>query len=268
MKEKWEELKKSISINPQGNRVRFVPIVPNNRLNSSPSNSSGRLLFKPFVPKHIAICSGKENINSIQHKNDVGNQNITPVSHGETSLYPLRPCLKNPRSVSLQVSQSLQELKINTSTSFEKCSMDALENNLPKIPLRTLWTNDNNSKKFEKTISLKNNTFRKPFMLPSLNCSSQNTPSTNYVLPSKFQNKEQVLPTSNPVMNSRYFKSYSLSTSENLNCSFFTSDIEGSSASSHSVDSLEQNSSSCLNKPFNIDDIWKNSVSKSQLPKM
>jgi len=278
LKERWEDLKKNILINPQGNRVRFVPIVPNNvSRNTLPSNLPRNLLFKPFIPKHMINNNpSKDNIDITQFKNEKENKNTSPINHMETPLYPTRFNMNSHKSVSLQISQKQQEIQLNTSASFvEKCNMNSLENSLPKLPLRTIWTNDNTSRDFKCTLPLKNNSLKKPFS-PSLNCMSQTMENTNYVLKSKFQNKSQVLPSPlNTINNSKFLKSYSVSTTqsqklypiaENTNTSFFTSDIEKSSVACQNISSLESNTLKYINQPFNTDNIWKDYPYQS--PKM
>lgn len=273
LKERWEDLKKNISINPQGNRVRFVPIVPNNanRPNALPPPISRNLLFKPFIPKYITNCPGKENINLTQHINDKETKNM-PVAHYEPTHYQPRFNMKNNKSVGLQFSRKQQEVKnLNTSTSFvDNYNMNALNNSLPKLPLRDIWKNDNSTKDFGCTLPQKNHVFKKPFA-PERNYLSQTVPSTNYALNSKFQNKtSQLLPNSlNTTKSSQYFKpSYSLPVSQsqksypitdNSNTSFFTSETELlSSATYQNINTLEQNGYNYINQPFSMDDIWKN----------
>lgn len=282
MKERWEDLKKNISINPQGNRVRFVPIIPNNsnqHINVLPPTSSKSLMFKPFKPKHINNCPTQENVNLAQLQNyDKEYKNIAPVAHMDTPLYPSKFNMNHQKSLGLQFSQKQQEVKkLDTSNSFvEKCNMDALENSLPKLPLRTIWTNNNSTKDFGCTLPSKIHTFKKPFSL-NLNCLST-TQSTNYMLNSKHS---QVVP--NPtsmVNNSRYFKSsYPLSASsgqklnqvlENMNTSFFSVGNEKlSSATGQNVNTLEQHSFGCTSftQPFKMDDIWKDDY-QCQPPRM
>lgn len=280
MKESWEDLKKNISINPQGNRVRFIPIVPNYTNNSnvlSPLTPSHNLLFKRFIPKHITICPSKGNNNTIKYSNDNENKSIMSVAQTETPHYPAKFNVNDCKSGSLQLSQKQHEVKkLISSTSFvEKCDMNLLKNNLYKVPLSTIWTNDN-SNNFE---SSKNNAFGKPFS-SSISCLSQTIQGTSYGVKPKIQTKNlQILPpnTKNTINNSRYFKSsYSLFTSpgHNLypkaeNTSFFTSETENASscAFGQNTNILEQpNPLSCINKSFNIDDIWKNN--QFQPPRM
>lgn len=272
MKERWEDLKKNISINPQGNRVRFVPIIPNNsnqRINVLPPNSSKSMLFKPFKPNLINNCPRKEN-NLTQHKdNDKEYNNSTPVTHIET--HPSRFNVDSQKFVGLQFSQKHQEVKkLNTSNSVvENCNMNELENSLPRLPLRTVWTNNNSLKDFGCTLPTKIHTFKKPFS-SNLNYLSTSKQSTNYVLNSKFQKQPQVIPNPMSMINSsRYFKSsYPLSASlgqklhpiaENMNTSFFSMDNEKPSApvTDQNINTLEQYSLGCINQPFNMDDIWK-----------
>lgn len=240
--------------------MRFVPIVPNNanRLNTLPQHSPRSMIFKPFIPKHMAnnnnSVSSKENINYIPHNNYKENHNVMPGTQPRFNMI-------NPRSVSLQVSQKQQEVKLNTSASFvDKCNLNLMGNNLPKLPLRTIWTN-NSLTDFEPP---KSNPFRKLFS-SDLNCSSQTIQSINYASDLKFQNKTPILP--NTFNNSRYFKlPYSPPTScsqklypiaENMSSSFFTSDIETSFSTGQNLDLFELNSFG-INQPFNMDDIWKN----------
>lgn len=270
LKERWEDLKKNISINPQGNRVRFIPIVPNNAkrpnvLSPTPLRS---LIFKPFTQKNITNYTSKENTNSVQQKIERGKKNM-PVTNMENSHYPTRFFTNNYKSISLQ--QNQQEIKqLNSKTSFVgKCNMNALDNSLPKLPLRTIWSNDNTSKDFGCSLSLKNNASRKP-VSTGLNCLSQTTQNSNYALKSTFSNKtSQVLPNlSTTFNNSRYLKSSSVSssssqilysTTENMNTSFFTADNEKSSlATDQNINVLEPNTLSCSKQPFNIEDIWGN----------
>lgn len=273
MKERWEDLKKNISINPQGNRVRFIPIVPNNAKRPNvlpPLNPSRGLLFKPFIPKHITICPNQGNMNLLKHSNDNENKKITPVQI-ETPCYPARFNVKDCKSVSLQISQKQHEVKKLVSSSIssvEKCDINLSENS--KVPLRTIWTN-NSLNNFECNLTSKNNAFGKPFS-SSLSCLSQTIQSTSFGVKSKIQSKApQVFPpnTKNILNNSRYIKSsYSLFTSpgHNLypiaeNTSFFTSETENASSCAFGqiTNTLEQpNPLSCIKKPFNIDDIWKN----------
>lgn len=266
LKEKWEDLKKNISINPQGNRVRFVPIVPNNvnRLNTLPSTSSRGLLFKPFIPKHITSCASKENMSLVQYKNDNENKNIMSVTPVENLLHSAKFNTKN------FIPQHFQkkEVNLNTSTSLvEKCNMNLLENSLPKFPLRTIWTNANNSKDFECSSSFKNKAFRKP-CLSNLNCSSQTVQNTNYVLKSKFQNT--ISDPLNTVNVSQYFKSPFLISKftdhklhpipENMSTSFFSTDIDNLTLATggQNLNTLEKNSLSSSNQTLNLDNIWKN----------
>lgn len=272
LKERWEGLKKNISINPQGNRVRFIPIVPNNvRRNLLPPNTSKSLLFKPFIPKYMTICPNKDNVNTTQLQDDKENKNMMPVNSVKTPHCSTRRFnINSHKSVSLQISQKRQETQdLNTSTSsIEKFNLNSLENSLPKLPLRTIWTNDNRSKNFGSTLPLEINSFGKPFS-PNLNCLPQNVQSTNYVQKSKFQNETSVLPNPmNTTNNSRYSKSYSVSTAaqnqklypitENMNTSFFTSDDEKSSTAGQNMNLLELNSLNYINQPFNMSDICKN----------
>jgi len=273
LKERWEDLKKNISINPHGNRVRFVPIIPNNsnqRINVFQQTSSKSLLFKPFKPNHINNCPSKENVNLAQHKNnDKKYNNFAPVTHMETPLQPSRLNVNNQKFVGIKFSQKQQEVKkLNTSNSVvENCNMNELENSLPRLPLHTVWTNDNSSKDFGCTLPTKMHTFKKPFS-SNLNYLSTTKQSTNYMLNSKFQKQSQVIP--NPmskINSSRYFKSsYPLSASlgqklhpiaENTNTSYFTMDNEKpSSVTGQNINALEQYSG-CINQPFNMDNIWK-----------
>jgi len=182
LKGRWEDLKKNISINPQGNRVRFVPIVPNNsnqRVNVLPPTSSKSLLFKPFKPKHINNYPSKENFNLFKNS-DKEYKNISPVTHMETPPYASRFNMNNQKFVDLQFSHKQQEVQhFDTSNSLvEVCNMNALENTLPKLPLRTIWTNDNSSKDFGCTLSTKIHAFKKPFS-SNLNCLSITKQSTN-----------------------------------------------------------------------------------------
>lgn len=280
LKERWEDLKKNISINPQGNRVRFVPIIPNNnnqRINVLPTTSSKSMLFKPFKPNQINNCPSKENVNSTQHKNnDKEYQIVAPVTHMDTSVHPSRFSMNNQKFVGLQLSQKQQEVKkLNTLNSF--VDMNELENSLPKFPLRTIWTNDNSSKDFGCSLPTKPHTFKKLF--PSnLNCLSNTKQSTNYMLNSKYQKQSQVIPTTtNKVNSSRYLKSsYPLSAYsgqnahpivDNLNTSFFSLDNEKLSAvSGQNVNALKQYSLGCTNQPFSMDDIWKDN--QCQPPRM
>lgn len=279
MKERWEDLKKNISINPQGNRVRFVPIVPNNvnRLNAFPPNPPKSLLFKPFIQKHMIKCPSKENMTSTHdHKNDQENKNTLSVTHVESYFYPAKFNIKKHKSVSLQLSQhSREENILDISTSFgEKCDINVLKNSLPKLPLRTIWNNPNNHNRtndYEYTIPSKNNLIKNSFS-SSLNYLPHSVPAANHAFKSKLQNKSQVFP--NPVTtvnNSRYIKSsYSVSTppnqklypipeNEDPNSSFFTSvnDKTLSSNIGENINILGQNSFNCINHPFNIGDIWK-----------
>lgn len=257
LKERWEDLKKNFSINPQGNRVRFVPIIPNNsnRLDVSPPTSSRSLFFKPFIPKHMVKCSSVENINSTQHKNDEEIQNTIPVSLCQKS--PIYSTKFNKKIHKFVVPQNLpkqQNIKNpNTSTSFvDKFNMNALANSLPKLPLNTIWTNDNVSQDLRCIVPLKTNTLRKPFQ-SGLSCLPPTIESKNYIPKSRFQNKTQVLSNSTNILNNyRYFnssyflpsssshKSYSIS--KNMNTSLFASDNEKMCSASGSI---------------NIDDIWK-----------
>lgn len=267
LKERWEDFKKSIIINPQGNRVRFVPIIPNNvNHHKLPSNSSRKLLIKPFIPKYMVDCPNKDIINIVQQHNDRENKNLMPATYTET---PINPAIFNKnlhqKSVSLQTSQKRQEIQqLNTSTSFiDKFDMKSLENSLRKLPLSTIWTNnDNRSKEFGCTLPLKNNTFEKPY-LPDLHFSSQAMQGTNYEQKSTLQNKTQVLPNPlNTINNSSYFiSSNPLTTTpnqnvypiaENMNTSFFTSNIAGQSMStaSQNMNYLESNSSSYINETY------------------
>lgn len=272
MKERWEDLKKNISINPQGNRVRFVPIIPNNinRPNALPPSSSKSLLFKPFIPKHMSNCLSIENHNSTQHNNyEEDKDNLSVVTHMETLHYPSKCSMKNHNSVSLQFSLQPQEgNKLNTLT--EPYNMNELKNSLPKLPLRTIWKKDNQTNNFESILPSKNHSLRNPFS-PGLHLPSQTTSTTNYVLKSKFQNKAQVLPTSRTTINnaSCYKSSYLVPTSpnpklfpipenDNTNSSFFTSDNDKlSSTIGENINILEQNSFNFINHPFNLGDIWK-----------
>jgi len=229
-----------------------------------PPAASRSLLFKPFIPKHLTNCSGKENISLTQDKNRKENKNIMP----ETSFYSGRFDVQNSKFVGPQIFQKHQEMKcLNTSTSFvEKFNMNSLENSLPKFPLRTIWTNDSSLKDFGYTLPLQNNVFKKPFS-SGLNCMSHTMQNTNCLLKSKFQNKTQ--DPLNSINVSQYFRS-SFSHSNlvdkklhpvvtNTNTSFFTSGSDkSSSAINKSVNTLESNSFSCINQPFNMDDIWKN----------
>lgn len=254
MKERWEDLKKNFSINPQGNRVRFVPIIPNNAncLDILSPTSPRSLLFKPFIPKHMGKCSSVENINLTQQTNDEENQNTIPVSSCQKSpVYSAKFNKKNNQFFGLQVSQQQQKIKDpNTSTCFvDKFKMNALGKSLPKLPLRTIWTNDNVSQNFMCTAPSKTNTLRKPFS-SGLNCLLPTVQSTNYVPKSMFQHKTQVL--SNSSNNSRYSKSSyllpsysshkSYSIPKNTCTSVFPSDHEKISSTYGSL---------------NIDDIWK-----------
>jgi len=272
LKERWEDLKKNISINPQGNRVRFVPIIPNNnnqRINVLPPTSSKSMLFKPFKQNLINSCPRKENVNLTQHKNnDKEYNNFTPVTQMET--HPSRFNVNNHKLVGPQFSQKRQEVKkVNTSNSVvENCNMNELENSLPRLPLHTVWTNDNSLKDFGCTLPAKIHTFKKPFS-SNLNYLSTTKQSNNYnMFNSKFQKQPQVIP--NPmskINSSSYFKSsYPLSLgqklhpiAENMNTSFFSTDNEKSSApiTGQNINTLEQFSSGCINQPFNMDDIWK-----------
>lgn len=277
LKERWEDLKKNISINPHGNRVRFVPIIPNNsnqRINVLPPTSSKTMLFKPFKPNHINDCPNKENVNLAQHKNnDKKYKSFSPITHMETPLHPSRFNVNNPvnkeKFVGLQFSKKQQEVKkLNKSNSVvENCNMNELENSLPKLPLHTVWTNDNSSKDFGCTLPTKTHSFKKPFS-PNLNYLPTTKQSTNYMLNSKFQKQSQVIPhLMNKINSSRYFKSsYPLSASleqklhplaENMNKSFFTMDNEKQSpVTGQNINTLEQYSG-CINQPFNMDNIWK-----------
>lgn len=226
------------------------------------------MLFKPFIPKNIANYSSKENNKLTQVKNDQENKNIMPITHLETSLHSIKIDTKSPKLISQQFFQKHHEPKsLNTSTSFiEKCNMNALENSLPKYPLRTIWTNDNSSKDFGCTLPLQNNAFKKQIS-STLNCSSQTMQNTNYVLKSKIKNEIQ--DPSNLTNVSQYLQS-SISLSkftdhklhpipENMSTSFFTSDVDKlSSAINQNVRTLESNSLNFINHPFNMDDIWKN----------
>lgn len=271
MKERWEDLKKNISINPQGNRVRFIPIIPNNanRPNVLPPTQLRSLLFKPFTPKNTSNYSSKENTDLMQLNIESENKNM-PVGIMENPHNPARFNTNNYKSVSLQYSHKQQEVKqFNSSASFVgKCNMNALDNSLPKSPLRTIWSNDNTSKDFGCSLSLKNNVLRKPISA-ELNCLSQTTQSTNYAQKSTlFSNKtSQVLPKQlTTVNNSRYLKSLPsssdqklYSTTENMNTSFFTSDNEkSSSAIGQNINDSEPNILSCSKQPFKMDDIWEN----------
>lgn len=276
MKVRWEDLKKNISINPQGNRVRFVPIAPNNinRFNplppSLPPKSS---LFKPFIPKHLTNnCSSKENINSTQLKNDQENKTTLSDYSQDSSHYAAKFSIKNCKSASLQFSQYLQEKnKLNTSTSCkENSNISVLKNSSPKVPLRTIWNKDNSTEDFKCILPSKHNSIRKPF--PShINCLSQTIPITNNVVKSKILNKAHVLPNSLTTMNnSKYFKPsylvspsldqklYTIPENESTNSSFFTSDNDKlSSTIDENINILEQNSFNFINHPFNLGDIWK-----------
>lgn len=272
-KEKWEDLKKNISINPRGNHVRFVPIIANNvnRPNAMPptSTSSRKLLFKPFIPKHITNYTSKENVNLTQQQNDRKNENIMTINHMKTH-YPTKFNMSIPNSVNLQFSQNKHDIKKpKIPTSLEdKFNMIPLKNSLPKLPLHTIWTS-NSAKDFGCTLPLAKNAFRKQF--PSnLNCMPQAIQSTNHVMNSEYQTQTQVQPKpSTTINNSRFLKTkYSLSTpssrklypiTENMNTSFFTSDIENPSpASGMNSNTLIPNSLNCVNQPFNMDSIWKN----------
>jgi hypothetical protein len=254
LKERWEDLKKNFSINSQGNRVRFVPIIPNNtnRLDVLPPNSPRSLLFKPFIPKHMTKSTSVENINVTQHTNYEKSQNTIPVNSCQKSpIYSVKSNKKHHKCVGPQVSQQKQNIKNpNTSVcSVDKLNMNTLDNSLPKLPLHTIWINDNVSQDLRCTSTIKNNTLRKPFS-SGLNC----LPQTIHSVPkSNFQNKTQVLSNlSNTVnnfgsFNSLYLlpsssshKTYSLP--KNTNTSFFSSDNKKISSASD-----------CLN----IDDIWK-----------
>lgn len=273
MKERWEDLKKNISINPQGNRVRFVPIIPNNsnqRINVLPPTSSKSMLFKPFKPDHINHCPRKENVNLTQHTNNEKEyNNFAPVTHMETPVHPSRFNVNDQKFVGLQFSQKQEVKKLNKPNSVvENCNMNELENSLPRLPLRTVWTNDNSLKDFGCTLPTKIHRFKKPFS-SNVNYLSTSKQSTNYMMNSKFQKQSQVIPnTMSKINSSRYFKSsYSLSESlgqklhpisENMNSSFFTMDNEKTSpVTGQNINTLEQYSSGCINQPFNMDDIWK-----------
>lgn len=258
MKGRWEDLKKNISINPQGNRVRFVPIVPNNasRLTTLPQHSSRSMIFKPFIPKHMANNNNNnatENINYTKYNSKEGH-----VMLGTQTRFNM----KNPRSVSLQVSQKQQEVKennISTVSLVDKCNMSLLGNSLPKFPLRTIWTN-NSLTDFECTLPPKSNPFRKPSS-SGLDCLPQSEQRKNYTQTLKFQNKTPMLPNPlNTVNNSSYFKlpyPPSLSSSQKLypiSENMSTSDIETSFSTGQDLDSFS------TNQPFNINninDIWK-----------
>jgi len=277
LKERWEDLKKNISINPQGNRVRFVPIIPNNnnqRVNVLPTTLPKSISFKPFKPNHIHNCFSKENVNLTQHKNDDKEYKmIAPVTLMDTTVCPPRFNMNNQKLVGLQLSQKQQEVKkLNTLNSFvDKYNMNELENSLPKFPLRTIWTNDNSSKDFGCTLPTKVHTFKKPFS-SNLNCLSTTKQSTNYMLNSRYQNESQVIPTiTNNISTSRYFKSsYSGQKLhpivENMD-TFFTVDNEKlSPVIGQNINTLEQYSLGCINQPFNMDDIWKDN--QYQPPRM
>lgn len=255
---RWEDLKKNISINSQGNRVRFIPIISNNanRQNETPPNSLNRLMFKPFIPKHMVSYTNQKNSNLTKYQTDKENQNLT-VSQTEVPLHLSRCNTKNHRSVSLQISQRQQEIK-NLSTSIsilEKCDINAVENSLPKVPLCTIWTNDNNSNNLRHSSS-SNNTFKKPFSYPNTNYLPQNVTSKNYVIKTKFQDETEVTKNSLNTINSyRYFPPSFMSQSHklypsniNINTSFLTSEIEKiNSATDQNVNDLELNSSSYRN---------------------
>lgn len=236
--------------------MRFVPIVPNNvsRLNTLPQHSSRSMIFKPFIPKHMAnisnSTSSKENINYILRNNYKENHNVLPSTQPRFNM-------KNPRSISLQVSHKQQEVKANVSASFvDKCNMNLLGNSLPKLPLHTIWTN-NSLTDFEPP---KSDPFRKLFS-SNLNCSSQIIQNKNDAPDFKFQNKIPISP--NTFNNSRYFKlPYSppgpklYPIAENMSSSYFTSDFETSFSTGQNLDPFEMNSFG-INQPFNMD-IWKN----------
>lgn len=284
LKVRWEDLKKNISINPQGNRVRFVPIVPNNinRFNALPPSSPPKsLLFKRFIPKHMTNCSSKENINSTQLKNDQENKNISSDCSSDSLHYAAKFSMKNYKSASLQFSQYSQEKnKHTTSTSFtENSNMNVLKNSSPKLPLRTIWNKDNRTEDFKSILPSKNNSTRNPFS-SDLNCLSQTISTTNYVVQSKLLNKAHALPNSlTTVNNPKYFKPsylvsptldqklYTIPEEESTNSSFFTSDNDKlSSTSDENINILEQNSFNFINHPFNIGDIWKDY--RSQPPRI
>lgn len=215
----------------------------------------------------MTSCSSKESINLAQDKNQKENKNIMP----KTSFYSGKFDVQSSKSVGSQIFQKHQEVKcLNSSTSFvEKYNMNSLENSLPKFPLRTIWTNDNSSKDFEYTLPLQNNVFKTPFS-SGLNCMSHNShtiQNTNHVLKSKFQNKTQ--DPLNLINVSQYLKSSFLHSQlvdkklhpivGNTNTSFFSSGSDKSStAINQSVNTLESNSFSRINQPFNMGDIWKN----------
>ena len=206
MKEKWEDLKKNISINPQGNRVRFVPTIPNNskqRINALPPTSFKSISFKPFKPNHINNYSSNENVNLTQHKhNDKEYKNIVPVTPMVTS-HPSRFNVNNQKFVDLQLPQKQQEVKqLNLLNSLEEnFNINELENSLPRLPLRTVWTYDNSSKDFGCTLPTKLHTFKKPFST-NLNCSSTTKQNTNYIVNSKLQKQSQVIP--NPTKHTQH----------------------------------------------------------------
>lgn len=199
----------------------------------------------------MAKSPSVENINLIQHKNDEKIQNTIPVNSHQKSIYSTKFNKKNHKYVDLKVSQQQQNLKnTNTSTCFvDKFNMNSLENNLPKLPLRTIWINDNVSQDLRCATTLKNNTLRKPISSDH-NC----LPPTILSVPkSKSQNKTQVLSNlSNALNNSGSFNSLYLlpsssnhktySVPKNTNTSFFSSNNE-----------KLPSASDCLN----IEDIWK-----------
>lgn len=276
MKVRWEDFKKNISINPEGNRVRFVPIAPNNinHFNPLPPSSPPKsLLFKPFIPKHMTNnCSSKENIYCTEPKNDQENKSTSSDCSQNSPHYAAKFSMRNCKSASLQVSQYLQEKnKHNSSNSFtESSNMNVLKNSSPKVPLRTIWNKDNRAEDFKCFLPSNYNLIKKPFS-SDLNCLSQTIPTTNYVVKSKFPNKAHVLPNSlTTINNSKYFKPsylvspsrdqklYTLPEDGSTNFSFFTSDNDMlSSTIDENINILEQNSFNFINHPFNLGDIWK-----------
>jgi len=248
--------------NPHGNRVRFVPIAPNNanRVNSAPPPVSKPLIFKPFIPKHITICANKENINTTKFKNVKETTNNIPITRVETPQYSSKFNMENSQHVNLTFSQKQQELQnTNASTSFFETS-NYNGNNLPTFPSATICRNDNNSTNVGYNLQSKNNAFIKPNS-SDLNGSSQilqNT--TNYGLQPKFQNNIQgPLNTAN---NSQFNPSFLVPKLppivENAN-NFGTSGRENAYlATNQNVNTtLEPNSFNCINQTFNMDEIWK-----------
>jgi len=215
------------------------------------------LIFKPFIPKHITNCANKENIYTTQFKNVKETTNNIPITRVETPHYSSKFNVKNPQHVNLKFSQKQQELQnTNTSSFFETSD----NNNLPRFPGTTIWSNDNNSTNVGYNLQSKNNAFIKPNS-SALNGSSQilqNT--TNYGRQSQFQNKIQdPLNTAN---NSQFLNSSFLVPKlppivENAN-NFGTSGNENAYLATYqNVNTLEPNSFNCINQSFNMDEIWK-----------